>query len=103
MSKFAVIETGGKQYKVIVGQKLKIEKLEIEKGGNVSFDKVFLVAEGDNVEIGTPTVKGAKVEGTVIRQSRDKKKIVFKYHAKARYRKKKGHRQPYTEIEISKI
>ncbi len=103
MSKFAVIETGGKQYKVAVGQKLKIEKLEIEKGGAVSFDKVFLVVEGDNAEIGTPTVKGAKVEGTVVKQSRDKKKIVFKYHAKARYRKKKGHRQSYTEVEISKI
>ena len=103
MSNFSVIETGGKQYKVSVGQKLKIEKLEAEKGGKVSFDKVLLVVEGEKAEIGAPYVSGAKVEATVVNQARDKKKIVFKYHSKTRYRKKKGHRQNYTEVEITKI
>ncbi|MFA6990385.1 MAG: 50S ribosomal protein L21 [Candidatus Gastranaerophilaceae bacterium] len=104
MSKFAVIETGGKQYKVAAGQKLKIEKVEGEKGTKVSFDKVLLLAESDvAAEIGTPIVKGAKVEAEVVKQSRDKKKIVFRYHSKTRYRKKKGHRQSYTEVEIKSI
>ena len=103
MSNFSVIETGGKQYKVSVGQKLKIEKLEAEKGGKVSFDKVLLVVEGEKAEIGAPYVSGAKVEATVVNHARDKKKIVFKYHSKTRYRKKKGHRQNYTEVEITKI
>lgn len=103
MSNFAVIETGGKQYKVEVGQKLKIEKVEGEAGAKVVFDKVLLVADGDKAEIGAPLVKAAKVEATVIKQARDRKKIVFRYHSKTRYRKKKGHRQSFTEVEISKI
>lgn len=100
---FAVIETGGKQYKVSVGQKIKIEKLGAEAGGNFVFDKVLLVADGEEVKIGTPYVSGAKVEVKVLKQGRDKKKIVFRYHSKTRYRKKKGHRQPFTEVEITKI
>ncbi len=112
---FAVIKTGGKQYKVVPGQKLQIEKLAAPGGGEprpgqdakegdvVSFSEVLLVADGDNVDIGAPFVKGATVGAKILKQGRDKKKIVFKYHAKARYRKKKGHRQPYTEIEIIKI
>lgn len=112
---FAIIKTGGKQYKVSPGQKLKIEKLAAPTGGEprhgrdakegdtVSFSEVLLVADGDNVAIGTPHVKGAKVDAKVVQQGRDKKKIVFKYHAKARYRKKKGHRQPFTEVEITGI
>jgi len=104
MSKFAVIETGGKQYKVAAGQKLKIEKLDLEKGAKVSFDKVLLLAESDTkAEIGTPLIEGAKVEAEITKQSRDKKKIVFRYHSKTRYRKKKGHRQSYTEVEIKKV
>ncbi|MBI5401708.1 50S ribosomal protein L21 [Candidatus Wolfebacteria bacterium] len=106
MSNFSVIETGGKQYKVSVGQKVKIEKLEAKEGEKFVFDKVLLEAgQGENpdVKIGTPYVSGAKVEGKVLKQARDKKKIVFKYHSKTRYRKKKGHRQNYTEVEITKI
>jgi large subunit ribosomal protein L21 len=101
--KFAIIETGGKQYKVSVGQKIKVEKLESESGGSFTLDKVLLIADGDKVEIGTPYVSGAKVESGVTRQARDKKKIVFRYHSKTRYRKKKGHRQHFTELEIIKI
>ncbi|MCX6702946.1 MAG: 50S ribosomal protein L21 [Candidatus Wolfebacteria bacterium] len=100
---FAIIETGGKQYKVEAGKKLKIEKKEGEKDAVLKFDKVLLVALGDKVEIGAPYVPGAVVEGTLVRQGRDKKKIVFKYHSKSRYRKKKGHRQAFTEVSMTKV
>ena len=99
---FSVIETGGKQYKVVAGQKLKVEKLAVENG-NIVFDKVLLNVDGENVSVGTPYINGAKVEARVVRQARDKKKIVFRYHSKVRYRKKKGHRQHFTEVEISSI
>jgi len=98
--KFSIIETGGKQYKVSDGQKLKVEKLEAEAGDSIVFDKVLLVVDGENIKIGTPYVEGAKVEAKISKQGRDKKKIVFKYHSKTRYRKKKGHRQSFTEAEI---
>ena len=100
---FAVIKTGGKQYIVVEGQKLKVEKLDAKEGAKIVFDEVLLVVDGDKVEIGAPLVNGAKVEAEFLGQGREKKKIVFKYHAKARYRKKKGHRQHFTEIEIIKI
>jgi len=97
---FSIIETGGKQYKVFVGQKLRIEKLIGEPGTLHVFDKVLLTANGENVVIGAPYVSGAKVEGKILQNGRERKKIVFKYHSKTRYRKKKGHRQHFTEIEI---
>ncbi len=105
MANFAVIETGGKQYKVASGQKIKVEKLDAETSGNFVFDKVLLLGdeESGDAKIGTPNVEGAKVEAKVLRQARDKKKIVFRYHSKTRYRKKKGHRQLFTEVEITKI
>lgn len=101
--KFAVIETGGKQYKVSTGQKIKVEKLKAKEGENFVFDKVLLAADGESVEIGAPYISGKTIEAKILKQARDKKKIVFKYHSKTRYRKKKGHRQHYTEIEIGKI
>ncbi|KKU15488.1 50S ribosomal protein L21 [Candidatus Wolfebacteria bacterium RIFCSPLOWO2_01_FULL_45_19] len=100
---FAVIETGGKQYKVSVGQKIRIEKLPEAEGAEFKFDKVLLVVNGENVKVGQPYVDGASVEVKVLKQGRDKKKIVFRYHSKTRYRKKKGHRQHFTELEITKI
>lgn len=100
---FAVIKTGGKQYRVSPGMKLKIEKLAAKDTGAVDFDNVLLVADGGKVEIGKPLVKGAKVSAKIIKQARERKKIVFKYHAKSRYHKKKGHRQHFTEVEIAKI
>lgn len=103
MDKYAVIKTGGKQYLVKPGQKLRIEKLDAKEGGDIEFGEVLLVADGDKVEIGTPIVKGAKVLAKVLRQARDKKKIIFRYHSKTRYRKMKGHRQHFTEIEVSEI
>lgn len=105
--KFAVIETGGKQYKVSAGQKLKVEKLETGIGEQFVFDKVLLVSDehkdsADTV-IGAPYVANAKVEATVLSKDRDDKKIVFRYHNKNRYRKFKTHRQHFTEVEINSI
>jgi large subunit ribosomal protein L21 len=99
----AIIETGGKQYKVRVGDKIKIEKLNAEEGSNFIFDKVLLKAKDDTVLIGTPYLENEKVEAKVLKHGRERKKIVFKYHSKTRYRKKKGHRQPYTLVEITNI
>lgn len=97
---FAVIEAGGKQYRVAPGQKLKIEKLETPAGEVLVFDKVLLTADGENVKIGAPYVEGVKVEAKVVKQGHAKTLIVFKYSSKTRYRKKKGHRQKFTEVEI---
>lgn len=99
----AVIKTGGKQYLVSPGQKIKIEKLDIVEGKELTFKEVLLLEKNKKIEIGNPLVKGAKVIGKVISQGKDKKKIVFKFKAKTRYKVKKGHRQPYTEVEILKI
>ena len=100
---FAIIKTGGKQYKVAVGDKVKVEKLPGEEGGVISFEEVLLTSKGDSVSIGDPRVSGAKVAGKVLQQARDKKKLVFRYHSKTRYRKTKGHRQHFTEVEIVKV
>jgi large subunit ribosomal protein L21 len=99
----AIIETGGKQYKVFPKTRLRIEKIEGQEGDAVVFDKVLLVGERDAVVIGTPYVSGATVAAKIVRVGRDDKKIVFRYHSKTRYRKKKGHRQPFTEIEVLEI
>ena len=101
--KFAVIETGGKQYKVAAGQKLNIEKIAGDAGAAVSFDKVLLRAEEGAVEVGMPYISGAKVMGKVVAQDREDKKIVFRYHSKTRYRKFKTHRQQFTKVEITHI
>lgn len=100
---FAVIRTGGKQYKVSKGDKIKIEKLDAKVGDKVIFDDVLLVTEKGKTKIGTPKVKGAKVETKVLEQAKHEKVVIFKYKAKKRYKKKLGHRQLYTEVEITKI
>ena len=100
---FAIIETGGKQYKVSPGEKIKIERIKAELGSDFVFDKVLLTSSDENTKIGTPYVNGAVVQSKVIRQARHKKVIVFRYHSKNRYRKKKGHRQEFTEVEIREI
>jgi large subunit ribosomal protein L21 len=99
----AVIKTGGKQYAVSPGKKIKIEKLAKKEGTEVTFSEVLLLEKNKKVEIGTPFLKGVKVSAKVLRQFKDKKKVVFKYKAKKRYKVKRGHRQPLTEVEISKI
>ena len=101
--KFAVIQTGGKQFIVKAGDKIQVEKLEGKAGDKVVFDNVLLVADGDKVEVGKPQVKGATVEGKVLKQARARKVLVMKYHNKTRYRRKKGHRQHFTEVEIVKV
>ena len=103
MDKFEVIKTGGKQYLVKSGQRLKIEKLAAKEGESIEFGEVLLVVDGDKVEIGTPIIKGAEVSAKVLKHARDRKKIIFRYHPKTRYRKMKGHRQHFTEVEIIKI
>ncbi|MCL5435789.1 MAG: 50S ribosomal protein L21 [Patescibacteria group bacterium] len=102
-AKFAIIETGGKQYLVEPKEKIQVEKLVEKASGVVSFDKVLLVADGKDVKVGKPYVDGAVVSGKILRQAREKKVIVFKYHNKTRYRRKKGHRQHFTEVEITKV
>lgn len=99
---YAIIETGGKQIKVEEGQVIYVEKLAADQGETVTFDKVLFVG-GDNVQVGTPTVSGASVTAKVEKQGRQKKITVFKYKAKKNYRKKQGHRQPYTKVVIEKI
>ena len=98
---FAVIKTGGKQYKVAEGDVLRVEKLET-KGGEVVFDEVLMVVNGE-VKLGKPIVSGAKVTAKVLEEGKGDKKIVFKFKSKTRQHKKKGHRQPYTKIQITKI
>lgn len=100
---YAVIETGGKQYKVSEGDVLFIEKLDVEAGDSVTFDKVLVVADGENVKIGAPTVEGATVAAKVEKNGKAKKIYVFKMKRKKNYRNKKGHRQPYTKVTIEKI
>ncbi|HOK49780.1 MAG TPA: 50S ribosomal protein L21 [Sedimentibacter sp.] len=100
---YAIIETGGKQYRVQEGDVVRVEKLDIAEGETVKFDKVLLVADEGELKVGKPYVDGAVVEGTVESQGKAKKIIIFKYKAKKDYRKKQGHRQPYTQIKIEKI
>lgn len=100
---FAVIKTGGKQYLVSSGSKLKIEKLEVPQDEAVVFDSVLLIADGERITLGSPLVDGAKVNAKVLTQGRHRKLIVFKYHPKTRYRKMRGHRQPFTEVEITGV
>ncbi len=99
----AIIETGGKQYKVTEGDTLFIEKLPNDAGDTVTFDKVLAVIDGDNLTVGTPLVEGAKVEANVVKNGRGKKIMVFKYKPKKGYRRRQGHRQPYTKVEITKL
>lgn len=100
---YAVIEACGKQYKVTKGDVVFFEKLEAEEGKKVTFDKVVLLSDDGKVEVGAPYVKGIKVEGKVVAHGKGKKIIVFKYKAKKNYRRKQGHRQPYTKVEITAI
>ena len=99
----AVIKTGGKQYLVKPGDKLKIEKIDKEPGKDMTFDEVLLFEKNKKLEIGTPFLKGIKVKAKVLEQDKYKKVIIFKYKPKKRYKKKTGHRQPYTLIEIKSI
>lgn len=100
---FAIIQTGGKQYKVKEGDKVKIEKLPQTENEEVIFDQVLLVSDDKKLKVGTPTVAGAQVKATLIKQGRGKKITVIHYKAKVRHQKTNGHRQPFTEVQIEKI
>ena len=100
---YAVIKTGGKQYKVAAGDKLKVEKLEVAEGGKVVLDKVLVLADGDAVTIGSPLIAGAKVNATVVSHGRGDKVMIFKFRRRKHYRKTQGHRQSYTEILIDDV
>ena len=100
---YAIIESCGRQYKVAEGDVVFFEKLDVEEGKKVTFDKVVLVSEDKKVEVGAPYVKGVKVEGKVVSHGKGKKILVYKYKAKKNYRRTQGHRQPYTKVEITKI
>ena len=99
----AIIETGGKQYKVAEGDTLYIEKLNVEAGETVTFDKVLAVLDGDKATFGAPVVDGASVTANVVKNGKGKKVLVFKYKPKKNYRRRQGHRQPYTKVEITKV
>ena len=103
MDSYAVIETGGKQYRVVVGQTLEIEKLAVEAGSNVTFDRVLAISDGTTLNVGTPVVKGAKVVAKVVEQFLGEKLISFKKKRRKGYRKTKGHRQSLTKIEITSL
>ncbi len=100
---YAVIKTGGKQYRVSSGQKIKVEQLPAEVGSQVTLDKVLMVADGDKVSVGQPLVAGAKVQATVLAQGRGDKVRIFKLRRRKHYKKQQGHRQNYTEIQINEI
>ena len=100
---YAIIETGGNQYRVQEGDVVFVEKLDAEEGDKVDLTKVLLISKDDGMVVGRPYVDGAKVEATVLEQGKSKKIIVFKYRPKKNYKKNQGHRQPYTKLKIEKI
>ena len=100
---YAIVDTGGKQYKVQKGETLRIEKIPGEVGSQVSFDKILMLADDDNVKIGRPVLDDVAVKGHIVEQEKAQKIIVFKYKRRKRYRRKQGHRQQYTAVKIDSI
>jgi len=100
---YAVIKTGGKQYRVVAGEKIKVEQIPADVGAEISLDQVLMVGEGDTVKIGTPTLAGVTVTAKVVSQGRHPKVTIFKMRRRKHYQKHQGHRQNYTELEISGI
>jgi len=100
---FAIIETCGRQYKVQEGDIVFFEKLEVEAGDSIKFDKIVAFGNGEEIKIGTPYAEGCEVTGKVVKNGKSGKIMVFKYNAKKNYRRRQGHRQPYTKVQIEKI
>lgn len=100
---YAIIKTGGKQFRVSEGDIIKVEKLSPQEGEKVCFDEVLMVGDDGEVKVGSPNIEGATVDGTVLRHGKAKKITVFKFKSKKNYRKKQGHRQPFTQVKIDKI
>lgn len=103
MAKIAIIETGGKQYLVMQDSVLSVEKLPTAKDGKITFEKVLLIDDGKDTEVGAPYISGAKVSAEVVEEGRAKKVVVIRYREKSRYFKKRGHRQPFTKIRITAL
>jgi len=101
--RYAIVESGGKQYKAVEGGMIEVDRLADEEGTKVDLERVLMVVDGDNYTVGTPEVDGVKVSATVAAHFKGPKLIIFKYHPKKRYRLKKGHRQQYTRLSIEKI
>jgi len=100
---YAVITSGGKQYRVVEGQTLKLETLPAEVGETISFDKVLMIGNGDDIKVGAPSLKGAKVEASIVSHGRHKKIYILKFRRRKHHRKQMGHRQNYTEVKITQI
>jgi len=100
---YAVVNTGGKQYKVQKGETLRIEKIPGEVGSSVTFDKILMVADGENIRVGQPVLENVAVQARIVEQDKAKKILIFKYKRRKRYRRKNGHRQPFTAIRIDGI
>ncbi|MFH1634259.1 MAG: 50S ribosomal protein L21 [Chloroflexota bacterium] len=100
---YAIIESGGKQYKAVPGSTVEVDRLHIEEGTQIDLDRVFLVAGDEDIRVGTPTVEGASVKATIVEHFKGRKIIVFKYIPRKRYRRKRGHRQQYTRLQIDDI
>jgi large subunit ribosomal protein L21 len=101
--KYAVVEDGGKQYKAVEGQTIEVDHFDSEIGEQLDLERVLLIVDGEDVQVGTPLVEGAKVQATVVSQVKGPKVVVFKYKPKKRYRVKTGHRQKYTRLQIDSI
>ncbi len=101
--KYAIVEDGGKQYRAVIGETIEVDRYPLEVGDEIDMERVLLIADGENVKVGTPLVKGAKVQATVLEQVKGPKLIVFRYKAKERIRTKTGHRQQYTKVRIDAI
>jgi large subunit ribosomal protein L21 len=101
--KYAIIEDGGKQYKAVIGESIDVDKYPLEVGEEIDMDRVLLIADGEDVKVGTPFIEGAKIQATIVAQVKGPKVIVFRYKAKERIRSKTGHRQKYTRVRINAI
>jgi len=100
---YAVIKTGGKQYRVIAGERLKVEKLEVEVGGTVTLDQILMVSDGEKTTIGSPIIKGATVKATVLSHGRGDKVMIFKFRRRKHYRKTQGHRQVLLKLKLNQL
>jgi large subunit ribosomal protein L21 len=101
--KYAIVEDGGKQYRAVIGESIDVDRYPLEVGEEIDMEKVLLISDGENVKVGTPFVKGAKIQATVLAQVKGPKVVVFKYMAKERIRTKTGHRQQYTRVRVDAI
>ena len=101
--KYAIVEDGGKQYRAVIGESIEVDRYPLEVGEEIDMDRVLLIADGENVKVGTPFIEGAKIQATVVAHIKGPKVVVFRYKAKERIRSKTGHRQQYTKVRVDAI